>query len=317
MIEAQAYRGRFQASNYWINSQLRNPLHWLAVLGFGATIFAGLLSPILLYICLIIFLLATSIPVLMQNIGMLLICLFVAGVCAFIPFLAPIAIILMIVLYIKRIILVLRNWRPIVAGLAVYGVPVMMTSGIDSSAGAVDIVSKIMFCLASMVAMHTLLWWQYKWSYNVPTALSLMGIVPLLILAFVLPFLKLHIGFDAHDISVDTHPVSTLDTQSFSAISDTQGISTIVDAQAVSAIASSNTDYAFLHPGIHSTSTGIIHINGTSAPPGYNIVHEHLQTDPDGIEANNLSHPGGPDPDAPPAPGVHIVREYVRANPVS
>ena len=317
MIAAETFRGRFQASNHWINSQLRNPLHWLAVLGFGATIFAGLLSHILLYVCLIIFLLATSIPVIIRNKEMLLICLFVAVVCALIPALAPIAILLMVALYIKRIILVLRNWRPIVGGLVVYGLPVVLATVIDTNPGAMDIVSKVIFCLASMVAMHVLLWWQYKWSYDVPTALSLMGIVPLLIVAFVLPFLKLHIGFDAHDISVDTHPLPAIYTHPIASTSDIHGVSTIVDAQAASAIATSNTDYAFLHPGMGSTSTNTMHINGTSAPPGYNVVPEHLQTDPDGIEANNFSHPGGPDPDAPPAPGVHVVREYVRANPIS
>lgn len=319
MVGSEDITGRIEASEYWVKLQSSKFLHWFAVVCFGVTIFAGFQSITLLFAGLIIFSLATSIPVMWRNIGMLIFCLILAGVCALIPTLAPIAILVMIALYIKRIVLVFENWRPILAGVIVYGLPLIVFSSLFGSGVVIlGLPFQFIVCFAFMAGIHFLLKWQYKWNYDVPTALSLMGIVPLLILAFVLPFLKLHIGFDSHDISADTpHPVPSLDAHPVSVFTDTQAASAIVDAQAASTIAANGTPNMILHQSVTTVDTNLMHIDSVKAPLGYHIVHEYIQTNPDGIEANNLSHPGGPDPSAPPPSGVHIVHEHISQNPTS
>ncbi|MCJ8007464.1 hypothetical protein ACFFF5_14295 [Lederbergia wuyishanensis] len=179
----------------WKTQQTKSALHWGAVSLYGTIIFLSYHNRWFLAFGFIIFLLATSLHMVWK---MLIFMALVGIVLAVFPFLAPFAIILMIVLFIMRINYVKENWRPILIGLLVYGsifplffMTQMYYGGIES----------LVVAVIGAALLHFSLNWLYTYGYSTKTALGIMGSVPLVILAFILPFLKMHIP--APDVFVE------------------------------------------------------------------------------------------------------------------
>jgi len=305
------------APHNWIVEQCSNPIHWLAVGGFGLLIFAGLQHIEILLTGLILFLAATALPMLWRNRMMLMVCLAVGIISAIIPIFAPIAIVLMIALYMKRILLVLLHWRPILSGFIAYGSPlpilIIQEAVHSGNLPPVEWGVAAIAGLGAMLCFHSLLLWLYKWSYDIETALALMGILPLLILAFILPFLKLHVGFGAHDMPFDpAHGGIGIDHGFVHVEHGAIGVEhgAIVESGAIGAA--------------HLQSLGHSGHEAVPPPTGYHVVHSHTRTEPDGhvehipdyirsnpdgIVENNLSYQGvhlPPDQDISHSSDSHI-----------
>jgi len=113
---------------------------------------------------------------------------------AILPFLAPLAIILMIILFITRIGYVKANWRPIVGGLLLYGsaFPLLARTQSFYFMGG-TIIEPILMGVFGAFLLHVMMKWIYSHGYSASRAFGIMGSVPVVIVAFILPFLKLHI----------------------------------------------------------------------------------------------------------------------------
>lgn len=153
---------------------------------------------------------------------MLAFSLIAGGLCAVFPFLAPVAFIIMIVLFIARIGFILKNWRAVISGLMVYGLAFVLYFRMDwlntlyrpiyrGLATIVNTFPHVFFtvvhasllvrvlaltALAALIAFvfQLLLYWLYRNGYSSSGALNIMGSIPLVIIALVLPFLKAAAG---------------------------------------------------------------------------------------------------------------------------
>ena len=123
--------------------------------------------------------------------------------------------------------------------------------------------------LAALIAFvfQLLLYWLYRNGYSSSGALNIMGSIPLVIIALVLPFLKAAAGG-------------------------------VVDGGMADGFAH---DGAFAHDGVVSheglvkAPSGYHHVNGYTriAPDGHTeYVHDYIRPNPDGILENNLSYHG-------------------------
>lgn len=226
---------------------------------------------------------------------MLAFSLIAGGLCAIFPFLAPVAFIIMIVLFIARIGFILKNWRAVIAGLMVYGLAFVLYFRMDwlntlyrpiyrGLATIVNTFPHVFFtvvhasllvrvlaltALAALIAFifQLLLYWLYRNGYSSSGALNIMGSIPLVIIALVLPFLKAAAGGG-------------------------------VDGGMADGFAH---DGAFAHDGVVSheglvkAPSGYHHVNGYTriAPDGHTeYVHDYIRSNPDGILENNLSYHG-------------------------
>lgn len=175
----------------WVQGQKRSSLHVTAVILYAIIIFISFFSTIGLVIGYISFFLFTSIKMVWK---MLIFMSILAIVLAVLPFLAPVAIIVMIILFFMRIGFVMENWRPIVAGLVLYGssIPLFAISRSFYFYGG-NVIQPLLFAIMGGVALHFVLKYLYSYGYTSQNALGIMGNVPLVIISFILPFLKLHI----------------------------------------------------------------------------------------------------------------------------
>jgi len=175
----------------WVAGQKQSTFHLTAVGLFGLIIFLSYQSLVGLIVGYTIFFLVTS----LGRVWKMLIFMAVIGiVLAVLPFLAPLAIILMIVLFCMRIGYVIKNWKPVVSGLVVYGFafPLFQLTA-DYHYWGGGMVEPLFVTAIGAAGLHFILVMLYKDGYGTKTALGIMGSVPLVILAFILPFLKLHI----------------------------------------------------------------------------------------------------------------------------
>jgi hypothetical protein len=278
----------------WIQDQMESGHHRTALLLFPVIIFLGYIHPVIFGIGLILFFLITSFRLLRT---MLFYMLILGGISAIFPPLAPIILIVMIVLFIMRIGYVFRNWRPFVGGLLVYGAagvilgrtidnPYLLLSYNPSLGGLIEplIVSSMAY-----FGLKAILLWLYRYGYSSFAALGIMGSVPLIIISFILPFLKMHIGGDFYMPEASFADGHTAPSG--------EPVTSDVYVRAA------NGDVAH-----YSTETGTV--NGTQLQQ----VQGHLRTAPDGDPTNNLSYKG---PDAKPVEmkDMVYVNDYVRTAP--
>ncbi|MDW0116186.1 hypothetical protein QTL97_04520 [Sporosarcina thermotolerans] len=169
----------------------KSGLHRGAVLGFALLVLLSYQSPIFLVGGFILFLLVTSLHMVWK---MLIFIALLSIVLFILPFLAPLAIILMIILFILRIGYVINNWRPIVLGLLLYGssIPLFFSTQAYSYLYS-NTMEPFIVSIIGAAFLHFGLKWVYGYGYSTKMALGIMGSVPLVILAFILPFLKLHL----------------------------------------------------------------------------------------------------------------------------
>ncbi|WP_226682858.1 hypothetical protein [Sutcliffiella horikoshii] len=267
----------------WVQEQQNTTHHRVAVYLFPLVIFLGYLHPFIFGIGMVVFFLVTSFKLLKS----MLFWMIILGVISVVlPFLAPIIFIVMIVLFFMRIGYVIENWRPFVSGIFLYGIAgsligrsIYLNSYQFLSFGTVmegAIVSVIAF-----VCLQRLLSWLYQYNYSSYGALGIMGSVPVIIIAFILPFLKLHVGGDffMEKAVVETKPVTG-------------------EAYAETKVGAGDP------VGTRTTAA-----SGESLV----LVKEHVRTAPDGDPTNNLSY-DGPDKKAP-SQELVVVKEHVRTAP--
>jgi hypothetical protein len=278
----------------WIQAQKESGHHRTAVTLFPMMLFLGYFHPIISGIGLFVFFLVTSFKLLKT---MLIYMLILGVISALIPPLAPIILIIMIVLFIMRIGFVIKNWRPFVAGILIYG-----SAGAVIAKTSMDPYSWLSYnftfsvfleafivSLIAFFALRATLISLYRLKYNSSSALGIMGSAPLIIISFILPFLKLHVGgeFFAHDTTFTEGKVMTSGDH-------------VVPKHHT--IVTSNTD-TVLPPSETA-------VNGTQLQH----VKAHVRTAPDGDPTNNLSY-HGPDAKPPNTANLVQVNDYVRTAP--
>jgi hypothetical protein len=262
-------------------TQARSPFHCLAVALYGLAIASGLFAPQAPLAILIVFFLVTALPLLWR---MILLGIVVAVVLAVLPFLAPVAIIVMIIIFFARLGYIVEHWRPVVAGVVVYGFGALMVAWGMSPPALLGIGGQgpLLFLVLAAIGvglMHGLMLWQYANGYTATTALGIMGAVPLTLALVVLPFLKL---FSGHAGDVGHAPADSLhDAGGYHGAEPAPPGYTHVDAYLRTnpdGIVENNLSYNGPHP---ATPGG---------GPATHVVGPHLRSLPDGIVENNLSY---------------------------
>lgn len=281
----------------WVTEQTRSPHHIIALLGIVSIVFCAefLQSEIAVYVGYVLFFLVTAAPMLKT---MILFSILIGGLVTVMPFLAPIALVLMIVFFLMRINYVIQNWRPVLVGLLVYGFAVFLVSvNIRSILGILFFpqIAPFLYSISGSTAMlllptldallcgiilHLLLIWLYRNGYTSTTALGIMGGVPLVIIAMVLPFLK---------VFAETGPAVDFAHTSHG------------DAHMQGYAAKGAPGYTHINSYVRSVPDGIAE-NNLSANHGgdghqipeakLQIVKAHWRSNPDGIAENNLSYHG-------------------------
>lgn len=201
----------------FVASQVRTYQHQIAIWSIPFIIISGYFNPYMLWIGLALFFFVTSFKLLKSIIMWFLIIL---GLTIVFPPLAPFIFILMIIFFFIRIGYVIQHWRPFLYGLVFYS---LMTLIIFDSweyyqynysyisyyfesilytldyywvypGDIVQLVISFSLAIISSVMLHFMLKNCYKNGYESYVALGIMGSVPLIIISFLLPFLKIQIG---------------------------------------------------------------------------------------------------------------------------
>ncbi len=295
----------------WTAKQLAsvpNVLSAAAIFGILMYSFLHGYEPFMIAVFFAVFFLVTAWHMLAM---MLVFSLLATAICMVFPFLAPIAFLIMVGLFIARISFVLNNWRAVLAGLCVYGLALMLyfrfswlgvlylpvSQGIRYlfqllpasllqmlASPTIFLQCLILTSLAGLITFgyQMLLFWLYRHGYSTGRALSIMGSIPLIIIAMILPFLK-------------------------AAAADGMIGGDMADGFAH--------DGAVGHDGFVKTPDGYQHVNGYTriAPDGHTeYVHDYVRTNPDGVVENNLSYHGNLGNS-----GSHGVQGYSDGSPIT
>ncbi|MFP3122166.1 hypothetical protein OH784_05240 [Ectobacillus funiculus] len=271
--------------NGWVKQNTLSALHKTAVIVYGLTTFLSFFSHVFPIIGVIVFFCFTALPKIWR---MLIFFAITACIVTLLPFLAPIAVILMVVFFIMRLKYIIQNWRPIIGGILVYGSFFIMFNNAyqwQYSPMGVNIFSALFTGVLAAILLHFYMKWLYRNGYSASKALEIMGAVPVVLLALILPFLKMvdFADFSLFEGTVDHAPVSA-------------GASHTVTTETVPGGS---------HPGMHQVAghmrtapDGIIENNlsyhGPGKIPNTPTVHvdSYVRTNPDGIMENNLSYHG-------------------------
>lgn len=168
------------------------------VLYFIALVLSGT-SPLFAAGAALAFFLVTSFQVLKMIVVLAVI---IGGLCVLFPFLAPVAFILAVVFFVMRIRFIIRNIYAILAGAYVYG---LLAAFGASHIGLLGYAAYVL-AAAAVLVLHVILKWLYRMGYTTKQAFGIMGLVPLLVVAFVLPFLKIPVVHGDVVVSPDVYP---------------------------------------------------------------------------------------------------------------
>ena len=283
------------------------------VLYFIALVLAGM-SPLFAAGAALVFFLVTSFQVLKMIVVLAVI---IGGLCVLFPFLAPVAFILAVVFFVMRIRFIIRNIYAILAGAYVYGVLAAF------GASHIGFLGYTAYALAAaaVLVLHVLLKWLYRMGYTTTQAFGIMGLVPLLVIAFVLPFLKIPVVHGDVVVSPDVYPDAAPSPDVVAvrpAIYPGTAASPDVVHESIAvrppiypdAVHSGITVYPGAYPGAGLSYDAVhgAHVNHSSYINPYadeptvtvrpyikgdgTIVEGHVRTAPDEVESNNLSYRG-------------------------
>lgn len=165
---------------------------------FIALVLAGT-SPLFAAGAALAFFLVTSFQVLKM---IVVLAVMIGGLCVLFPFLAPVAFILAVVFFVMRIRFIIRNIYAILAGAYVYGLLAAF------GASHIGLLGYAAYALAAaaVLVLHVILKWLYRMGYTTKQAFGIMGLMPLLVVAFVLPFLKIPVVHGDVVVSPDVYP---------------------------------------------------------------------------------------------------------------
>ncbi|KAB7638316.1 MULTISPECIES: AdipoR/hemolysin III family protein [Bacillus] len=296
----------------WIASQKETNHHKIAITLFPISLFLGYIHPGLFGCGLFLFFIITSFKLLKK---MLFFMLILGIISVILPFLAPIIFIVMLVLFFMRIQFVLKNWRPFLAGLLVYGIAAILLARmsfdptIDSlvyDSSPSKLIESIVVSVLGFIGIRATLIWLYGHNYSSYAALGIMGSVPLIIISFILPFLKMHVGGDVYVAEpgvVDGHAVTG---------------ETVVHSSEAHIAKGTNVQHvqSYVRTAPDGDVTNNLSYHGPDAKPVNTemvAVKGHVRTAPDGDVTNNLSYHG---PDAKPVNTEMVaVKGHVRTAP--
>ncbi|WP_270877741.1 hypothetical protein, partial [Paenibacillus aestuarii] len=276
--------------NAWVASEVQSKHHRIAVTLFPIAVFLGYLGPFIFGMGMLVFFLVTSFKMLKK---MLIYMLILGAISAAIPVLAPVIFIVMLVFFIMRIGYVIKNWRPFVAGLIVYGGAGIILARTEHASFILRglsfslLVESVIVAFISYLVLNQTLKWLYTFGYTSYSALGIMGSAPLIVISFILPFLKLHIGGDgfAPDGAVGHAGHAGHSTGSIGHQGDT-----------------------------YADGVTVKHVQGAESGQPLVGVKAHVRTAPDGDVTNNLSYQG-PDAKAPNMEDLVGVKAHVRTAP--
>ncbi len=276
----------------WVRSQIRSPWHWgslLALWGLGyySLGWAGHGHMTAAMVGWVLFLLVETAPMLWT---MLLFTGVMMALSRIFPPVALIFIIIGIVFFILRIRYVIQNAQLLASGFLVYMVYYELFSDrmrlgwelVEACYRVVTLghlipipwwllhfLSYLALLLAAglpVLLVHLLLRFSYRKGYESRSALTVLFGLPLVVISFLLPFLKILGAFEG---------------------------TAFTDAGHTGGDGVHGTD------GFHGTGDGhpvpVHHVNGyfrSSPDGGTTYVHPHVATNPDGILENNLSYHG-------------------------
>jgi len=163
-----------------------------------------------------------------RKLGKIVILAIVVGVlCSLIPFLVYVAWVVGAIGLLLKGRFLIRNWRPLLVGLytyGVYGFVLVMTKTVGliaylfssrtaeafASSGQIDssyplIIKLLPYIFTGVLAflLHRMVQWLYRHDYDTDTAFGIMGVTPLIVVGFVMPFLKADMDIDLDDIDLD------------------------------------------------------------------------------------------------------------------
>lgn len=287
------------------------------VLYFIALVLSGT-SPLFAAGAALVFFLVTSFQVLKMIVVLAVI---IGGLCVLFPFLAPVAFILAVVFFVMRIRFIIRNIYAILAGAYVYG---LLAAFGASHIGLLGYAAYVL-AAAAVLVLHVILKWLYRMGYTTKQAFGIMGLVPLLVVAFVLPFLKIPVVHGDVVVSPDVYPDAAPPPDVVhsgvavrpAAYPGTAASPDVVhDGIIVRPPIYPDTVHSGItvHPGVYP-SAGVsydavhgAHVNHSSYINPYadeptvtvrpyikgdgTVVEGHVRTAPDEVESNNLSYRG-------------------------
>ena len=161
----------------------------------------------------------------------------------------------------------LTTWQMIYIMLAFSFIAGGLCVMFPSLAPVAFIIMIVLFVALIAFVFQLLLYWLYRNGYSSSGALNIMGSIPLVIIALVLPFLKAAAGG-------------------------------VIDGGMADGFAHDCAfahDGAVSHEGLVKAPSGYHHVNGYTriAPDGHTeYVHDYIRSTPDGILENNLSYHG-------------------------
>jgi len=193
-----------RASQQWIRKQTYSLLHFVICAALAALGAYGTTNPLIFWWGVGGFLGVSILYMIVKSpwIFLALVALTIFGLV--IPALHGVVALIALVLTYMRIRTVIRHWRPLLLGLVVYGSLLLAYYLSLHYITHTNPLRHVAFTLIVLV-LHLCFRWLYSWSYSPITALALMGIVPLFILAFLLPLLKLKTHIEVKTY-VDAHP---------------------------------------------------------------------------------------------------------------
>jgi hypothetical protein len=197
-------------------------VHWTAVAGYAFMCAAGSYNMWEGLVLLGFFAIIAAIRAIFSNPLMLFIVLAIAGISAVFPPAAILLPIIAVFLFCKRLAFLASHIKIVAAGLVVYAIAIAVAiCGKNPDINAVTAGYGVM----GAVIMHLTLCATRRLGYSAAQAVEIMSVVPLLLAAMILPFLKFdigldHAGFDVHapidSVAIDHGAASSLDSPAFS-----------------------------------------------------------------------------------------------------
>lgn len=302
----------------WVIKQLKswqNISSVLSLLGFMTYLLVFNFNPTTVVIFFAVFFLATA----WRMLAMMLVFSIIAfAIVSLLPFLAPVAFIIMLGLFLARIGFVLKNWRAVISGLLVYGLaytlydensfvllnPIYKAGGYLITSLPTTWLGSLQLDLfyacfqltftACVIAFffQFLLYWQYRNGYTATGALNIMGSIPLVIIALILPFLKLVSADGMIDGGTGGDYMHQGD---FAPEGEVVHDTAITHDSYISHEGYAGHDGYINNEGYVKAPSGYHHVNGYErlSPTGeIEHVNGYIRSNPDGIVENNLSYHG-------------------------
>lgn len=203
----------------FVQQQVKTVHHKLAIWLLPIIVILGYYNPIIYWVGLGIFFLVTSFQLLKSMLFWMLI---LGGISVVFPPIAPVIFVVMLIFFFMRIGFVIKNWRPFFYGIIFYGWMGFLaydtyvqyeyygsiTDKLFYTIGLADlfessdlyyidfmwIFTGLLMSLISLILLRLMLVDCYKYGYESYVALGIMGSAPVIIISFLLPFLKIHMG---------------------------------------------------------------------------------------------------------------------------